>query len=587
MNSFLLNDEEKRGTGQLPLLKEIYDSFYRCEFSRYFDYETSKYPRDLEKGHQEDNSYWCSKKSYLSRDSAIIRPVIPYSLISSFCSEKKFLGKGIIRVACGEFPQGTGFYSESSKLENLYNKGKLKKVEKTYTLFTKNGDNIDLVSYPVYEYKNEKYIRYVLKQDLRKKGNYFLIEKGTVKWFSVDPIYWFADINNDIAITSDIVFPKIPTKDTDGKLFINKIMNIWLKEMLTDRERLLREEAVNNIYNFDFRSLSEEEIIRGAIISNIPVYLHGKSSVGKSSRVKQLDPDCEIVYLDNASKESLIGKSIYNSETKKMEDVPPTWYLNIKEKCEREPNKIHIIFFDELTHAPYEFQNMLFNIVLDHNINGKWNLPLNARIVAAGNEKSESISANEMVEQLFNRFAHVYINTTVEKWLEWAITPEESYERLDYVDDKQTSKIHPAIYSFVAYKDAMGENVLNTSYTGDYANADPRKWEMASKVLYNTKEPEMFRALIGNKLTNDFIEFVKQKGISIEDVVNHNYSSKNLDMNLSECYATAASLSFVDDEHFEVARDFMRQFGDEPTTTFENMWASGNKQRLKRLKRNI
>ena len=453
-------------------------------------------------------------------------------------------------------------------------------------MFTKNGDNIDLVSYPVYEYEGGKYIRYVLKQDLRKKGNLFLIEKGTVVWFKVEPIFWYADINNDIAITSDIVFPEIPTKDTDGKLFINKIMNIWLKEMLTDRERLLREEAVNNIYNFDFSSLSEEEIIRGAIISNIPVYLHGKSSVGKSSRVKQLDPDCEIVYLDNASKESLIGKSIYNSETKKMEDVPPTWYLNIKEKCEREPNKIHIIFFDELTHAPYEFQNMLFNIVLDHNINGKWNLPFNARIVAAGNEKSESISANEMVEQLFNRFCHVYINTTVDKWLEWAITPEESYERLDYVADKQASKIHPAIYSFVAYKDAMGENVLTTPYTGDYANADPRKWEMASKVLYNTREPEMLRALIGNELTNDFIEFVKQKGISIDDVINHNFS-ENLNMNLSECYATAASLSFVDDEHFEVAKDFMKQFGDELTTTFENMWASGSKQRIKRLKRNI
>ena len=586
MNSFLLNDEEIEGVSQLPLLKEIPDSFYCHDFFCYFDYETSQFPRDLKQGYHQDNRYWCSKKSYLSRDFAIIRPVIPYSSISSFCSEKKFLGKGIIKVACGEFPQSIDYYLESSKLENLYNKGKLKKVEKTYTLFTKNGDNIDLVSYPVYEYEGGKYIRYVLKQDLRKKGNLFFIEKGTVVWFKVEPISWYADINNDIAITSDIVFPEIPTKDTDGKLFINKIMNIWLKEMLTDRERLLREEAVNNIYNFDFSSLSEEEIIRGAIISNIPVYLHGKSSVGKSSRVKQLDPDCEIVYLDNASKESLIGKSIYNSETKKMEDVPPTWYLNIKEKCEREPNKIHIIFFDELTHAPYEFQNMLFNIVLDHNINGKWNLPLNARIVAAGNEKSESISANEMVEQLFNRFAHVYINTTVDKWLEWAITPEESYERLDYVDDKQTSKIHPAIYSFVAYKDAKGENVLNTSYTGDYANADPRKWEMASKVLYNTKEPEMLRALIGNELTNDFIEFVKQKGISIDDVINHNFS-ENLNMNLSECYATAASLSFVDDEHFEVAKDFMKQFGDELTTTFENMWASGSKQRIKRLKRNI
>lgn len=520
MYNFLLNDEEKNGAKQLLLLKEIPDVIYESDFSDYFYKDEIFGYYTVGDRVYKDDEIWSSKNDCLTDDRNgwhFIRPVIPYSSISSFCTQKKFLNKRILKVVAGEFPQSFTSGSTASKLENLYNKGKLKKSKKTYTLFTKTDNDIDLKSYPIYEYKGQKYFRYVLETYVEKNkeksesnrwgcNDYIKIEKGTAFWYKVEPIYWYADIYDDIAIPSDLVFPKIPIKGANSNFFIDKIMNIWLKEIITDSERLLLEEVAdttNNVYNFDFSSLSEEEIIRGAIISNIPVYLHGKSSVGKSSRVKQLDPDCEIVYLDNASKESLIGKSIYNSETKKMEDVPPTWYLNIKEKCEREPNKIHIIFFDELTHAPYEFQNMLFNIVLDHNINGKWNLPLNARIVAAGNEKSESISANEMVEQLFNRFAHVYINTTVDKWLEWAITLEESYERLDYVADKQASKIHPAIYSFVAYKDAMGANVLTTPYTGDYANADPRKWEMASKVLYNTREPEMLRALIGNELTND------------------------------------------------------------------------------------
>ena len=33
---------------------------------------------------------------------------------------------------------------------------------------------------------------------------------------------------------------------------------------------------------------------------------------------------------------------------------------------------------------------------------------------------SESLSANKLAEPLFNRFAHVYIKTTTEKWLKWA-----------------------------------------------------------------------------------------------------------------------------------------------------------------------
>lgn len=575
MNSFLLNDEEINGSSQLELFKHFGTECVRSKFSYYASGDEKEWGIVY--------TLWDSKSTFFIQDSSLIRPVIPYSSIAAFCHGKYVIDERFMTVNYGEIAYDFIDADLHSNLEELYSQNKLKPLEKTFTFFTCNDDNFVPQSFPVYEYDGKKYFRRVCKLHLRDPE---------ICWFAIEPMTWYVDINEDIAITSEVYFPKIPIPNNikitrNGESYLNKIMNIWLSEIISDEEKMLMDKTINNIYNFDFRSLSEEEIIRGAIVSNIPVYLHGKSSVGKSSRVKQLDPDCEIVYLANASKESLIGKSIYNSETKKMEDVPPTWYLNIKEKCEREPNKIHIIFFDELTHASYEFQNMLFNIVLDHNINGKWTLPLNARIVAAGNEKSESISANEMVEQLFSRCAHVYINTTVEKWLEWAITPEESYERLDYVDDKQTSKIHPAIYSFVAYKDAKGENVLNTSYTGDYANADPRKWEMASKVLYNTKEPEMLRALIGNKLTNDFIEFVKQKGISIADVINHNYSSEDLNMNLSECYATVASLSFVDDEHFEVARDFMRQFGDKPTTTFENMWASENKQRLKRLKRNI
>ena len=65
-------------------------------------------------------------------------------------------------------------------------------------------------------------------------------------------------------------------------------------------------------YNLKFNNVSEEDIIRGAIQSGIAVFLHGRSSAGKSARVKQIDPDCEIVYLRNATPDSLNGKSVYN-----------------------------------------------------------------------------------------------------------------------------------------------------------------------------------------------------------------------------------------------------------------------------------
>lgn len=163
------------------------------------------------------------------------------------------------------------------------------------------------------------------------------------------------------------------------------------------------------------------------------------------------------------------------------------------------------------------------------------------------------------------------------------INTEKKYERLDYKEEEPEAKIHPSIYAYIAYKSYSGHDVLRTPYTGDKPNADPGKWEMASKLLYKTKQPEMLRALIGEELTRDFTAFASRQVISVEDVINHNYSSRDLEMDVSQKFATAVGLSSVDDEHFEVVRDFMKQVGAEPRAAFESMWTHGDERRLERL----
>ena len=60
----------------------------------------------------------------------------------------------------------------------------------------------------------------------------------------------------------------------------------------------------------------------GTIESNISVFLHGRSSEGKSARVKQIDSDCEIIYMRNATQESLNGKSVYVFPLTKRVSIP-------------------------------------------------------------------------------------------------------------------------------------------------------------------------------------------------------------------------------------------------------------------------
>ena len=309
-----------------------------------------------------------------------------------------------------------------------------------------------------------------------------------------------------------------------------------------------------NPYGLQFGKVTEEDIIRGAIESDVAVFLHGPSSEGKSARVKQIDPTCEIIYLRNATPDSLNGRSVYNQATGEMIDIPPTWYKKVVAKCEKEPDKFHVVFFDEINNALPSIQGMAFNIVLDREVNGLWKLPDNARVVAAGNDMADSLAANQIAAPFFNRFAHVYINTTTEKWLAWA----------------KKNHIHPAIYSYIAYK--KGET-LRSKYDGERPNADPRKWEMASKMLYATGRPEMLRALIGEDITDEFVQFCNQPVITLRNVLQGNYTMAEIEsLNTAEKYATTMGLLQAGEEDVETVQAFVDKLGAEFRAIFDSLW---------------
>ena len=531
------------------------------------------------------------------------RPVIKYSKIKDFVRVKDTNRDGILRIEFGEYPQFiVSDLDLKLDLQSLYDRGMLKTTGKIYTTDSVDYDDLDIEFKPYshieYEYNGEKYIRFLVGRNgydvpLSDDNSYDL---GDVCWIKVEPIKWLVDEKSDKAICENAIFSGIQYcssntnfsdlndfKSTDIKKFMDTYFS---KEILTEYEydklyKITKEESVYNPYNFDFSDVSEEEIIKGCVEANIAVMLHGRSGDGKSARVKELDPDAEILYLINASPDSLGGKSVLINE--EMKDIPPTWYTKLVDKCEKEPNKIHIVFFDEITNAPTSIQGMAFNIILDKEVNGKWKLPENARIVAAGNEYSESRSANDMSEPLFNRFAHVYIETKVEDFLKWASTPVETYERLPYKEVNLPMKIHPSVYAFIAYKSFKGEDVLRSEFNGVKPNADPRKWEMASKVLYSTGKPEMLRSLVGEAITREFAMFCRERVITVEDVINGNYTDADLEMNTGEKYNTAVGLSRVSMEDFEKVREFVKRLGPEICATFETLWAHGIEERLEKI----
>ncbi len=555
---------------------------------------------DIDSSSKNDKVLCVGKDAEITSASATVgkigvRPTINYSLIKPYISSSKVIKPGLEEVEFGEYPNMNVNKELGFKLENEYFNNNLATLSKSYSIGNGSSDNFAVTKCPVYEYEGEKYIRFVPNKSFyyTMLSNNSSIEKDRPYWIKVCPVKWIVDVENDMAVTKDVLFSGVPYSNGIPRGYSYSLINEYLdkyfsneienKEEMNLDKTVVRERVNKNSYGFDTSRVTEEDIIRGAIESDVAVFIHGRSSDGKSARVKELDPDCEIIYMRNATPDSLNGKSVYDASTGNMIDVPPTWYTKVVDKCNSEPDKIHIVFFDELTNALPSMQGMAFNIILDHEVNGKWKLPKNARIVAAGNDLSDSLAANKMAEPLFNRFAHVYINTEVVDWLKWAKTPKKEYQRLDYSDFKPERKIHPAVISYIRYKSTSGKDVLRTPFTGDKPNADPRKWEMASKVLYKTGRPEMLRALIGEPLTKDFVEFVRRNLITVDDVINHNYGEEIFDMDISEKFTTAVGLSSVGEEHFEEVRDFISSLGPEVRTTFETMWAGNDEKRLEKV----
>ncbi len=501
-------------------------------------------------------------------------------------------------VAGGEYPQ---FVEDDEDiaidLETIAKHKKLANITgKNYTI----GNKV----YIEYAYKGNKYILFESKTDGLPLSNGKLTKRGQVYPVKVSPVTWLVDHQKKFLLSKYGLLSGIPywgTK-TDQEKYENSNMYDFLNEKMKDDITFVSEIRKTNdfnaflstnplnLYNSD---LTDNERIERLIKSGVAPFLHGQTGVGKSARVKQEDADVTIIYLCYQTIDSLNGKAVYVPPLTKrqevkvqveengklvektewqdivieeghMEDVPPAWLVKLQEKCAKEPDKLHIVFFDEITNALPAIQGFCFNIILDREVNGIWKLPENARVVAAGNELDDSIAACELAEPLFGRFAHIYIDDNIKAWLNWA----------------QKNKIHPSIITFMAATN--GKN-LRTKYNGKKPNADPRKWEMASKVLYETKNIKLLEGLLGADLTKAFEEFCKLETISLEDVIKGNYTEQDTKMDSNKKYVAALTMSRVGIEDFETVYDFMMKVGPEPCAVFESLWVTDDPDRAEKL----
>ena len=363
-----------------------------------------------------------------------------------------------------------------------------------------------------------------------------VVSEGESVFLELRPVRWLYDAANRLLLSVAALFGGLGREEATAYL-----EGVFPEELTAEEAQDLPEDAPFFVGEHD-----ELSLIRAFVKADIPVFIHGLSGDGKSDRVKEIDPQVLDIELVNETPETINGRAVYNETKDEIIDIKPVWLVKLERLCE--DGELHILFFDELTNATKQTQSVIFKIVLERFVNNRWPLPPNARIVAAGNDRSESSAAHDLAEPLFGRFAHVYIRTTVDNWMPWAVR----------------KRINPYVLEFLANNDLY----LRTAYTGTEGHADPRRWEMVSRALDSSgNDFSLLAPLVGRDTCEAFIRFFRaQQQVSALG----QYSDEELArFNAARRYQLAQQCLYVAAVRPREARDLVERLGPEYLAWFD------------------
>ena len=177
-------------------------------------------------------------RSFLKARNGGIRPIIPFSYISSNCTYiSNFFN--IIEVLYGEYPQYVVDLKTECTLETYFSDNILNETGKIYTTdSSSNNFHQEFIprTFKEYEYNGNKYIRFIgdtnNRTSLLSSGKNIIL--GTPYWIKVEPISWFVDKSKEIAITKRLLVSGIQLRNkynykpgfehTDMYKFLNEYM---------------------------------------------------------------------------------------------------------------------------------------------------------------------------------------------------------------------------------------------------------------------------------------------------------------------------------------------------------------------------
>ena len=243
------------------------------------------------------------------------------------------------------------------------------------------------------------------------------------------------------------------------------------------------------------------------VLRKMASWVHGAPGCGKSEIMAQIAEEMNYMMIDlrltRMDTTDLTGLPYLDPETKQTIFYLPE-FLPTEEKIAEAGFDGALIFLDELSSAEPRLQVSAYELILDRKV-GKYKVPDNCFIVAAGNRVEDGAIAYEMTSAIADRFIHYVVDAVPQDWLEWAKNNEVNVEVLTFIETKPD------------FLTSSFDKMLDSNENSDNKIIpSPRSWVRVSQVLDAVKDKNLRRSIIpgiiGQATAVEFFHCIEEIG---------------------------------------------------------------------------
>jgi len=217
--------------------------------------------------------------------------------------------------------------------------------------------------------------------------------------------------------------------------------------------------------NHTVTSVQTRKALLKAFDAKRPIFLWGPPGIGKSEVVAEVTEELGGFMIDlrmaQMEPTDIRGIPFFNRDLNKMDWAPP---IDLPDEELASQYPLIVLFLDEMNSAPAAVQAAGYQLVLNRRV-GKYVLPDNVVLVAAGNRDSDKGVTYRMPMPLANRFIHLEMRPDFASWQGWAVN----------------KGIHKDVVGYLSFAKQDLYDFDNKSSSRAFAT--PRSWVFVSDLL--------------------------------------------------------------------------------------------------------